>query len=776
MFNKKHIILIAFVLSFLAANAQNCNIEIKGKVVDELTQQALSFVNIYIQETFQGAVSDENGTFIFTDICPGEYHLVFSHIACELIKYHLDLDSDTTLNVTLHHHESTLNTIVVKGAKKELENQAKVSITRKEIEDNSNESLARIIENQAGVSLIKNGSGISKPVVHGLYGNRLTILNNGIKQSGQQWGNDHSPEIDPFSADKITVLKAASAIEYGGGNLGSVILIEPKNIPKEPHLHGMINYSYESNGNGNNLNARLEQYTPVLAWRINGSLKKYGDRRTSRYFLTNTGGEEANMSLQLEKSWKDKFFLNVYASTFNTKLAILRGSHIGNLTDLNEALERDIPFYTEEKFSYKIQAPKQHVSHHLAKLKLKYYFEENQNIEFVAAGQLNDRKEFDVRRGGRETTPALSLLQYTLNLDLKYSKEFKNNWLLKTGSQTIFTDNTNHPETGVLPLIPDYLSWETGVFTRVSKKTTRANFDFGIRYDFEEQKVVTISRSLPKKIIRYHNKFHNVAALFAVKLKISKTQSLSFNSGFAMRNPAVNELYSNGLHQGVSGIEEGDVNLNSEKALKNTLEYLWQPNDKFSLNALVYHQYFQDYIYLKPQDEVRLTIIGAFPVFKYEQTNAQIYGLDLSTRFTLWNVVFGQLKYSYLRGEDIKNKNGLINMPANSLYGSLVYRVLKPIKISKKVKLDALEFEVNNKFVFKQTNVLPEQDFVAAPSAYNLLGLKASTNILFSKYKFRVFAKAENVLNASYRDYLNRQRYFADGNGVSVTLGFNFKF
>ena len=776
MLSKKCLLVFVFISSLYNINAQNCNINIKGKLVDELTQKALSYANIYIQETFEGTVSDEQGNFSFKNICAGEYHLVFSHIGCEITKVHLNLYSDTILNIALQHHETALNTVVVNGTKDGLENQTKVFVSRKEIEDNTNENLANIIENESGVSLIKNGSGIAKPVVHGLYGNRLTILNNGIIQSGQQWGNDHSPEIDPFSADKITILKGASAIEYGGGNLGSVVLIEPKHISKEPHLHGQVNYAFESNGNGNNLNARLEQYTPALAWRINGTLKKYGDRRSSRYFLNNTGSEEANISIQLEKSWNNKFFLDFYASTFNTKIGVLKGLHIGNLTDLEEAFLRDEPFFTEEKFSYKIDAPKQHVSHHFTKLKARYYFKEKQNIEFVVAGQLNDRKEFDVRRGGRSEIPALSLLQFTLNTDLKYTKEFEKNWLLKVGNQNIVTDNTNNPETGVLPLIPDYFSWETGIFSSISKKTARANLNFGLRYDFELQNVATISNTKPRKIVRYKNHFHNAAALFAVKVKLTTTQSLIFNTGFAMRNPAINELYSGGLHQGVGGIEEGDINLRTENALKNTLEYLWQPSSKFSLNALVYHQYFKDYIFLKPQEEIRLTIRGAFPVFKYEQTNAQIYGLDLSSRFMFWNSVFGQLKYSYLRGTDLKNKEPLVFMPANSLYGSLAYRVLKPIKISKKVKLDALEFEVNNRFVFKQTNLIAEQDFVAAPAAYNLLGLKVSTNIIFKKYKVRFIAKAENVLNTRYRDYLNRQRYFADDTGISLTLGINFKF
>ncbi|MFT4667489.1 MAG: iron complex outermembrane receptor protein [Polaribacter sp.] len=776
MFSKKLILPILLFFVTLSAQSQDCKLSVTGEVVDEVSGFPLSYVNVIIQELSRGMTTDESGHFLFEDICEGEYHLILSHIGCAPIKIHLDLFRDTLLNIAFPHTATSLDDIVVKGKKNNHSNQSNLSVNRQAIEDNANQNLSGLLEKETGVHLIKNGSGISKPVVHGLYGNRLVILNNGIAQSGQQWGNDHSPEIDPFSADKITVLKGANAIAYGGGNLGSVILVEPKKIGREPHLHGQINYAYETNGRGNTLNARLEKYSPFLAWRINGSVKKYGDRKTADYFLNNTGVEELNFAVQLEKSWKEKLFLEVYASTFNTRLGMLRGAHIGNLTDLDQALIREIPFFTEPNFSYTIEAPKQEVSHHLVKLKSKYYLEGNQSLELVMAGQLNDRKEFDVRRSGRTDLPALNLRQYTLNSELKYAIDFEHNWKLQIGNQNIITDNTNNPETGILPLIPDYISWKNGTFVALSKQKEKTNISLGIRYDYEYQNVAAISNSIPRVVIRFENNFLNVGGVFGLKYDWSTTQSITLNTGYAMRNPAINELYSNGLHQGVSGIEEGDVNLNTEKAIKNTLEYKWLPTTNFSLSALAYYQYFEDYIFLNPQDEIRLTIRGAFPIFKYEQTNASIYGLDISTQFTLSNSLFGLLKYSFIKGRDLKNNIPLVFMPPNSLFGSLTYRSKKALKLSNKINLEELEFEINNRLVLEQKNLLAGQDFVLPPPTYNLFGLKVSTNIISPNHKFRFFTKVDNVFNVKYRDYLNRQRYFADDTGISITFGVNFKF
>ena len=776
MLNKILFTFFIFLSVLYRIQGQDCSLSISGNVIDEGTDLPLEFVNIYIQELGTGTTTDGEGYFRMDSICEGHYHLIFSHIGCEAKKLHLDLFRDTIIRYELSHTSTSLGTVVVEGVKDDFNNQASVSINRQTIEDNINENLSGLLENESGVHLIKNGSGISKPVVQGLFGNRLTILNNGIVQSGQQWGNDHSPEIDPFSSDKITVLKGVSAIEYSGGNLGSVILVEPKRIPKEPHLHGHVNYGFTTNGRGHNLNARLGQSTPSIAWRVNGTLKKFGDLKSANYFLNNTGVEEANLSLQLEKTVNENIFLDFYASTFNTRLGVLRGSHIGNLTDLEQALVRDVPFFTENEFSYAIDAPKQQVSHHLAKFKAKYVVNENQILEGVVALQINDRKEFDIRRGDRSDIPALSLLQFSLNTEAKYTQYFDNDWKWKIGSQNILTDNTNNPETDILPLIPDYFSWKSGVFNTLSKKHNNTQFDLGFRYDVEFQNVATFSRSLPREVIRYNRIFQTIGGLLSIKQDLTEAQSIAFNTGYTVRNPAINELYSSGLHQGVSGIEEGDVDLKSEKAFKNTLTYKWQPNTNFTLNILAYHQHFRGYIFLNPQDEVRLTIRGAFPVFRYEQTNANIYGVDLSTQFTLSKSLFGQLNYSYLKGEDTTDNLPLVFMPPNSFFGSLTYRVSKAVKLSNKASIEDSEMELSNRYVFEQENIFESQDFVDPPSAYNLVGVKVSTNIIFPRYKFRFYIKADNVFNIQYRDYLNRQRYFADDVGISVTAGLNFKF
>ncbi len=774
MFNR-FLTLSIFILIPVLAFSQNCSLTLSGHIKDANTGSSIEYAEMQVESTNKGVVTDSTGFFQISNLCKGEYHIIINYIGYETKKVFVKLVDNLTIDFTIEQSVNKLDEVVVTAKKATKTTQKVASLNHQSITDNADENLGNMLKSIAGVSALKTGNGISKPVVNGLYGNRLTILNNGITQSGQQWGNDHSPEIDPLVANNIRVIKGTSSLEYLGSNLGNVVLIEPKKIDKDPHLHGSTNYTFETNGLSNGLNVQLQKYNPNISWKINGTLKKSGDKKTPNYYLTNTGAEEVNLALQLEKAFSHKLFTDLYFSTFNTELGVLRGSHIGNLTDLEDAFQRDTPFFTKDEFSYTINAPKQKVNHHLLKIHTKYFLDETQQFNVTLAAQFDNRKEFDVRRGGRSDIPALSIQQFSYFAEAKYQEHFNHQIHLKTGVQLNIIDNTNNPQTGILPLIPDYLSYETGIYLIGTKKLNKSFFEIGTRYDNVNQNVVAISRSLPREIVRYDNIFHKLGTSLGWRYSITDDVLFSYNLGFATRNPAINELYSFGLHQGVSGIEEGNINLQTEKSLKTTLGLNANIKTKASVDVLAYYQKVNDYIYLDPQEEIRLTIRGAFPVFEYKQTNAEIFGLDFSGKYHINKSLKVKLNYSFIKGNDLRNNVPLINLPSNNIGTNVSYEFTKPIIIGKK-QLDNLNIELFDQYVFEQKNILPEQDFVAPPKGYNFLILKIASNIQFRKTRLRFTFKINNILNVSYRDYLNRQRYFADDLGINAILGIGFIF
>lgn len=759
----------AMFLPFLAS-AQNCHLAISGYVKDRGTGIPLEFVSIFIEETETGAVSDSTGYFVIGNLCPGDYHVKLSHIGCDPDQAFYRVTRDTTLEILMNHHAELLDEVVVHASREDNSSQQSNTVNRENISSESNKNLSDILEQVAGVSVLRSGSGISKPIIHGLYGNRISILNNGLVQAGQQWGNDHAPEIDPFVADHLSIVKGASALAYSGTSLGSVVLVETDAIKKDPHLHGEANYVFQSNGLGNTLNAVVEKSDRWAAWRLTGTFKKIGDLKTPDYFLTNTGKSEANLALQLEKRFGHQWSTELYYSLFNTEIGILRGSHVGNLTDLEEALVREVPFFTQDAFSYAIEAPRQKVNHHLLKLEAKYIIDDRRVLKLKYGGQLNQRKEFDVRRNERSDIPALSLDQQTHFAAGEFNASLAHHFFIKTGLQFNFTDNTNNSETGILPLIPDYRSFHSSAFFIAQHDKDRLLYELGARYDLKQLYVVTITQTLPHIIERFDHVFHNYSFSGGVRAKITPHYKTNLNVGYMFRAPEINELYSFGLHQGVSGIEEGTRTLKPE----NSLKFVWS-NDleirgKLFFQVLGYYQLIRDYIYLQPQSDYRLTIRGAFPVFVYRQTDATLYGADVMLKYVPVESLDFLLRYAIVRGMDRTNDLFLINMPSDNLFSQATFS-LKDGKAFKNT-----QFSLNGRYVFKQNDILPEQDFMPAPEAYFLLGASLGTHFKIKNSMMKVSVKAENLLNQSYRDYLNRFKYFADEPGINVSFNVNYSF
>lgn len=761
---------ILLVLIPVFGQSQVCRLVLKGTVTDESTGIPLEYAAVYLQESRQGAAADSLGQFIFNGICPGVYHLQISHIGCENQNLYLQLDRDTSIFIRLHHHAELLNEIAVHGSREDNSSQMANSISRAEIAREANKNLSDLLEKIAGVSVIRNGSGISKPVIHGLHGNRITVINNGLVQAGQQWGNDHAPEIDPFLADHLTVVKGVSALAYGGNGLGGVVLAESNPIAADPHLHGQMNYIFQTNGRGHTVNARLQQHQPWAAWMLSGSFKAQGDNRAPGYFLTNTGKKENNLGIQLEKKFTPRWASRLYYSLFDTEIGILRGSHIGNLADLETAITRSVPFYTQDDFSFRIGAPRQEVSHHLIKLENKWFINEKKILTFHYGGQLNQRREFDVRRSGRSDLPALSLRQYSHFVEGVYHVTPRQGVLIKSGIQYHYAKNTNQPGTGVLPLIPDYQAFTGSAFGIYQKEFEKGQWEMGVRYDLRHIEAATISRELPRSIVRFNNIFNNINVSFGGKYKLNEVLSLTSNFGYVLRSPEVNELYSFGLHQGVSGLEEGNDQLKQEKSLKWIAGLDGSVNNKFFIQFLGYVQPIWDYIYLQPLNEFRLTIRGAFPVYRYMQTNALLYGSDLLFSYEWNKSIKWTSRASLVVGQDKSRGLPLVYMPAQNIQSDLTY------SFGDRGRWSGTYLGVHGKVVFRQNRLESGQDFLIPPDGYSLFSMESGTSFSMGQSHLKLSVLIDNLFNTQYRDYLNRLRYYADETGINASFRINYSF
>ena len=758
---------IALVSTFQSMKAQDCSISVFGQVIDHHDNESLEYATIFIQELAKGVVCDSNGYFTIENICAGKYHFIISHVGCESKNEYLQVNESTFLTFLLEHHDEILQHVEITGQQSSSKaGNIRYTISKDIMFELNGRNLSEILTTIPGVSTLKAGPNLAKPIINGLYGNRITILNNGIPQEGQQWGNDHAPEIDPNTADKISVYKGASAIKYGLQALGGVVILEPNEMVIDPHWHGDIRMNGHTNGRGLGMQGQLRNSSSLGNMRITLGHQISGDRQTPNYFLTNTGNKETSFSLNLTNKSNTKSDRRLYYSFYRNKLGILRGSHIGNLTDLQEAFKREVPFFTENNFSYQIQLPRQEVDHHLLKLSQKYRLNDQSNVNLEAGFQVNSRSEFDIRRSDRDTKPALDLLLFSQYYDLSYNhSNDKKSSSYAIGTQYRYVNNTNQPGTGILPLIPDYINNHFALYHITKRRLLGMELETGLRGEFRHY---FVARILNRNVLKENLNYLNYAANIGLKRKISEEITTHLDISYTNRPPEVNELFSNGLHQGVSGIEVGNPGLKPENSFKIVNEWTGHLTEKHHLNLSLFYNHISNFIYLQPQDEFVITIRGAFPLFSYVGTDASMLGGSFKSITDINKSLQWTSGMSYIYARNLSQNTGLIRIPPLNAFSNIHYT------IGKKRLFNELKMGIEASYTAMQNNVPITEDFLLPPDDYFLVN--ASIRIRFkrkSNQDLDVSLRLDNVFNTTYRDYLNRMRYFSDEMGRNFT--FNIK-
>jgi len=771
---------------------------ISGKIVDE-NDVALEKSHIHISS--KSTNSKKDGSFIIRNIPNGPTKVLITYVGYKPIDTIIEVNGNLEINFKMKQKNEQLDEIVVKHKNNYFNHSvSEQKIKEKTIEKFSSQSLGNLLKEVPGVSVLKSGNTVVKPVINGLHSSRVAIFNNNVKLEDQQWGMEHAPNFDVNAAGKITVLKGASALQFGGDAIGGIVIIEPFSTKKDT-LFGKTIMTMESNGRGGTISSSLHKGNFCdWSWNAQGSFKYYGDREVPDYTLSNTGNREANFSGDLKYIGK-KFDFAAYYSLYSATIGILSASHIGNVNDLYNSINNQTPSVTDD-FTYSIKNPKQKVQHHLAKLNYNYYFKDGQTLALQYAFQFNNRKEFDLRTGVSNSKPALdlNLLTHTVNADYKLSVDA---WDFKSGIMGLYQNNTANPNTGVRPLIPTYNKFDAGVYAVADNHLSEDfSVEVGIRYDFstiEATKYYLKSRWEERDYSPQFDNFiagdfgtqwltkptftfHNFSASIGTQYSFGEGYDWYLNLSRAVRNPNPSEFFSDGLHHSSGMIELGDLRLEQEKSNKisTSLQKKWE---KVKINLNPFLNYIEDYMFLKPVG-FETTIRGAFPVWEYQQTNALLTGIDFNSEWQISEHWQHRLLLTYVNGRDKTNNDAIIDMPPLTLNNR--------IQFSKK-EWNNLTLELQSEMVFRQTqfpdnnfttNIIENGDFVpvevdisSPPPAYHLLHFTSDFQFKVTDHSLATLGfSVYNILDTPYRDYLNRQRFYADelGRNFQIQLKINY--
>ncbi len=745
---------------------QDCNLSIRGKVIHLENNRPIFSAYIWIDEIKSGALTDENGNFQIKGLCPGQYTLKIQYLGHKEIIDTIKL-STSPFNKTYRMEEESmeLSGVEIHGHKDAIQTTTAVNALYGEsLLESRGENLGESLKRIAGVTTFSTGNSIAKPVIHGLHSNRIMILNNGVRLEGQQWGAEHAPEIDPFIADEITVIKGAETVRFGPEAMGGVIMVNPGDLPVKKEHTSKLYVLGATNGSMGNINLTHTGGSGKIAglgYRIQTSAKKAGNVKSPDYYQGNTGLTELNFSGTLGYTSK-KLGAEAYYSYFNTELGILRDSHTGNLSDLQEIITNGKPF-TDAEFSYDIINPKQMVAHHLVKLKSHYHVNTNWKANIQYGFQMNNRKEYDKRRGDLNDRASLDLELFTNTLDIfidhTHINEFSGTW----GFNLIQQANNNIPGTGVTPLIPNYDMLNLGLYGMEKYSKGPFELEAGARFDIRN---VSTARYIHNELEIADLSYRNFTAFLGGYYQISENLEFSSNIGSAWRPPNVNELFSQGLHHGAAAVEIGDQNLQSEKSLKwvNSLEF---SGKKSLFEITIYANKIKNYIYLNPTGETYSSLRGTFNVYEYLQANAILYGLDFSGSYEFSEQFIGYVKGAIVRARNLDEDNFFPFIPSDRMDWGFSYSFGENNQNNK--------ITVSNQLVAKQKRE-PDFDLAPAPSAYALFALGYMKKVTFGQNNLNAGLQVNNIFNTSYKEYMNRFRYFTDDIGRNIQLKINYLF
>ena len=753
---------------------------IHGVVEDEVSGRPLSDAIITVEAAPPAgrtspllfkARSDDKGRFDFRDLPAEVVRLRVRALGFAPHEERVDLtDADRLITVHLTVATTVLQEVAVR-ADTMAERLGRVAATSTldaaALAATRGQTLGETIKNLPGVAVIQFGPSIAKPVIRGLNSQRVLVMNAGLRQEDQQWGTEHAPNIDSFEASGVTVIRGAATVLYGADALGGVVRVDHAPVPTTGGAHGDIALNTFTNSRQGALSVSMQGADLVLpgvgttGYRARVTSRVAGNGGAPDYYLANTGFRELNGSLALgvTRSWGTA---DVMLTRFGTELGVLKQAHVGNADDLERAMTTPP---TDSSFTYGIDRPSQQVSHTTLRTRLTFATPKASELEVVYGLQYNHRQEFDNHGPLRfRNEAAFNLKLFSNSLDLRWTHARWRGLKGTIGTSGLAQGNQT---LGKAFLIPGYDLWQGALYAQEDLALGRLSLNAGLRGDAISQTTIAYADQGIRSAAGTRT-WRDVSGSFGAAYLLADGLDVAVRAARAWRPPTVNERYAQGVHHGTAQYELGDASLNAERSqgLEATLRYT---RPSLQVEAATYRNMIAGFMYLQPGEPVQ-TVRGAFPGYRYAQTDAQLRGVELSGSWSPHTRVQLRLNGSAVRGTDRINGGPLFDMPADRVSITTRVQGARPL-------VGAWFVGAGTQMVRKQDGV-PEGTVYTLPTAgYALMQLEAgSTGTRLLGQRVDVSLSVNNALDTRYRDYLSRYRLFVNDAGRDVVFRLTMPF
>ena len=623
-----------------------------------------------------------------------------------------------------------LNELVVTGVTGDTKlkhSTAPISIVSgKELRQTSSTNIIDAIAHQPGVSQITTGSGISKPIIRGLGYNRIIVMNEGIRQEGQQWGDEHGIEIDPQNVNSVEILKGPASLMYGSDAMAGVLILHGSPIQPEGEMKASVSTEYQTNNGLFDYSLNFAGNQKGFVWDVRFS-DKYAHAYKNKYDGYVPGSQfserAGRLMLGVNKHWG---YSHLTWTTFHQTPSIVEGER--------DEVTGELECATDNVKTYSKALPFQQIKHYKA------VWDNSLNLpkgwlKAIIGYQQNRRQEFEDDADEYE----LYFKLHTVTYDLRYLSQEFGGWKMAGGINGMWQQSLN---LGEETLIPEYKLFDFGAYATVSKALDNLTLNGGLRFD--------------NRHLDYHTRnFSGFTGSIGAVWNANEHLNLRLNLARGFRAPNMSELGSDGVHEGTLRYEIGNPDLKPE--------YSWQADlgldftsQYVSAQVALFANRIEHYIFAQRIDEV---IEEGFRTYEYTQGNARLLGFEAGVDFHPIHSLHFQNTFSYVDAQQLHvdaDAKYLPMTPAPRWTSELKYELSHHGHKTLNNAFVALGLECN----LPQNHYYKVDDTETRTPGYALLSLSAGTDLNIRKKKVAEFyIMAENLLNKAYQNHLSRLKY-----------------
>ncbi|MVT11880.1 TonB-dependent receptor [Chitinophaga tropicalis] len=763
---------------------------LSGTITDKSSNNPLPGATVYLPDLHVGASANAQGQYEIKNLPKGKYLVEVHFIGYAAHTEVVQINGATTASFALSETLIEKNEVVITGvnlATTLRKTPTPVSVIRRDYLDaNISTNIIDAIAKLPGVSQLTTGPAISKPFIRGLGYNRVVVVGDGVRQEGQQWGDEHGIEIDDYNVGKVEVLKGPASLVYGSDALAGVVNIVPPGAVAAGHVKGNVAANYLTNNGQISYHADIAGTTQKgFTWSVFGTQKFAHDYKNkydgyvynSKFRNTNYGG-----SIGLNKQWGSS---TLRFTSFNQELGLVEGDRNEQgqfIKPVNNNGVADEAVATDDDFkSYSIGLPKQKITHQKLVWDNNVYLSNGGRLALTLGYQWNRRKELGNVLDPND--PDLFLKLNTFNYSLRYYLPEMNGWQTTIGVNGMKQQNTIGGEE---QLIPAYDLFDAGVFAVTSKTFDKLTLSGGLRFDSRNMKTKLLETGGETKFGVVDRNFSNASGSVGVSYLASDRVTLKLNAARGFRAPNISELAANGVHEGTIKYEYGNQDLKPEVSTQGDVGVEFN-SMHVSASASLFYNHISNFIYARKLvnaaggDSIPATDNDeGYAAFKYQQSTANLYGgeftLDIHPHPIDW--LHFENTFSYVRGvisSATDSTKYLPNIPAARWISELKGRFKKVGGVMQNayagVQMD-LTFAQNDVFYAYQTETTTK--------GYTLLNAGIGTDFVNKKNKvlFSLHVAANNITDVAYQNHLSRLKYAPENEATGrvgvYNMGRNF--